>query len=317
MESWRILERLISPASGAVPVTEATESKDSAPYSNESRKETPVEINAGSKIAEGKEEVKRQAAFPDSGFEKIIKEIASTIPELKEIVTITPPPGFRIVGQKIPRESHRFSGRTAMHANVDVSEPKPTDDPDSPLTFTMEGYRGEPPSSIIPFFWSPGWNSVQSINKYQIEVGGPLHGGDPGRRLFEKNESATMKYFDIKQKKFERKNEGYLAVPIYHIYGSEELSSEALAVQQLIPELCVWMNPDDAAEEGIKKDENIEIESSGKSFKLPVKIKLDLPQGTVGFPVLPGKTIQLSAGVSKVKPAVEYNKWLKVKKNAD
>src|SRR3546814_15696758 len=50
-------------------------------------------------------------------------------------------------------------------------------------SFTMEGYRGIPPSSVIPFFWAPGWNSVQSINKYQIEPGGPLHGGDPGKRL--------------------------------------------------------------------------------------------------------------------------------------
>jgi len=68
-----------------------------------------------------------------------------------------------------------------MLANINVSEPKPPEDEDSPLSFTMEGYRNEPPSSIIPFFWQPGWNSVQSINKYQIEIGGPLHGGDPGK----------------------------------------------------------------------------------------------------------------------------------------
>jgi NADH-quinone oxidoreductase subunit G len=43
----------------------------------------------------------------------------------------------------------------------------------------------QPPPALIPRYWSPGWNSVQAINKFQIEGGGPLHGGDPGRRLIE------------------------------------------------------------------------------------------------------------------------------------
>ena len=73
-----------------------------------------------------------------------------------------------------------------MHANIDVHEPKPPDDPDSPLAFSMEGYpRRSRPPRLIPRFWAPGWNSVQAVNKFQDEVGGPLRGGDPGRRLIE------------------------------------------------------------------------------------------------------------------------------------
>ena len=67
----------------------------------------------------------------------------------------------------------------------DVHEPQPPEDPDSPLAFSMEGYQGEPPPPLIPRFWAPGWNSVQAVNKFQSEVGGPLRGGDPGRRLIE------------------------------------------------------------------------------------------------------------------------------------
>ncbi len=236
-------------------------------------------------------------------FEDILEEISSEIPELKEINTITPPPGFRIAGQKIPREPHRFSGRTAMHANVNVSEPKPFDDPDSPLTFTMEGYSGEPPSSLIPYFWSPGWNSVQSINKYQIEVGGPLHGGDPGRRLFEKDDSANLEYFDIQNKKFEKREHEYLTVPVYHIFGSEELSSESPAIQQMITDQCIWMNPDDALGMKIQKDEEVEIKSDSETLILPVKIKLNLPEGLVGISVLAkGKRIK-------------FNQWISLKKH--
>ena len=47
---------------------------------------------------------------------------------------------FRLLGQKIPRQPHRYSGRTAMHANRDVNEPQPPADDDSPLAFSMEGF---------------------------------------------------------------------------------------------------------------------------------------------------------------------------------
>ena len=72
-----------------------------------------------------------------------------------------------------------------MHADTDVNEPMTPRDPDSPLGFSMEGYQGEPPSSLLTHYWAPGWNSVQAVNKFQEEVGGPLRGGDPGRRLIE------------------------------------------------------------------------------------------------------------------------------------
>ena len=48
---------------------------------------------------------------------------------------------FRMAGAKIPREPHRYSGRTSITANISVVEPKPPDDPDSALSFSMEGPR--------------------------------------------------------------------------------------------------------------------------------------------------------------------------------
>jgi len=56
-----------------------------------------------------------------------------------------------------------------MNAKIDVSEPKPPQDPDSPLTFSMEGSDERPPSSLVPYYWTPGWNSVQSMNFYLDE----------------------------------------------------------------------------------------------------------------------------------------------------
>lgn len=309
-ESWRIIARLLSSTFGSVPaVTSAELSGRASEFGKEkTAEETRKQI---------KELDRGKAITMDAVYEDILEEMAASVPYLNDIVSITPPPGFRIVGQKIPRESHRFSGRTAMHADVNVSEPKPPDDPDSPLSYTMEGYRGEPPSSIIPFFWYPGWNSVQSINKYQIEVGGPLHGGDPGRRLFERRDTAEMKYYHINLKKFERNGDAYLTVPVYHIFGSEELSSRSPAVQQLIPEMTIWMSPDDAREEGIKDNESIEISSGDKFYRLPVKLVKYFPKGMIGFPVLAGKTVPRSNPAEMVNPEIRFNQWLKVKRNAD
>ena len=156
-------------------------------------------------------------------------------------------------GQRIPRAPHRYSGRTAMLANINVSEPKPPEDPDSPLSYTMEGSRQQPPSSAIPFFWSPGWNSVQSVNKYQEEVGAALRGGDPGLRLLEPAANASAKYYDGVPEAFKPSAGHLFIVPLHHIYGSDEQSSHAKAVAQRIPKPYVMVSESDATKLKLKK----------------------------------------------------------------
>ena len=75
-------------------------------------------------------------------FEDITHAVAKGVEVLKNIDAVSPPSDYRINGQRVPREPHRFSGRTAMLANVNVSEPKPPEDTDSSLSYTMEGFRG-------------------------------------------------------------------------------------------------------------------------------------------------------------------------------
>jgi len=228
--------------------------------------------------------------------------LADEMPILSGITEIAPPPGFRMAKQKIPREPHRYSGRTAMHANIDVSEPKPPEDPDSPLTFTMEGYRGEPPSSIIPFFWSPGWNSAQSINKYQIEVGGPLHGGDPGVRIFEPKE-IPGKYFNIIPEKFDRREDQWFMFPVYHIFGSDELSALSPGIAELTPECYLALNPDDAQKLNLSKESRVEVIISEEKINLPVKIKFELAAGTAA----------IAAGLPD-SPFLDSPSWIKINK---
>ncbi|MGH8800731.1 MAG: molybdopterin-dependent oxidoreductase, partial [Casimicrobiaceae bacterium] len=157
-------------------------------------------------------------------LDELTAACAAALPQLAGIVQAAPHAGFLIADQKVPREAHRFSGQTAIHANISVFDRDPVTDADSPLAFSMEGYPGQPPAALIPRFWAPGWNSVQSLNKFQQEVGGALRGGDPGVRVIEPGQTARAAYGGQVPEAFERQRDVWLVVPLHHIFGSEELS---------------------------------------------------------------------------------------------
>ena len=64
---------------------------------------------------------------------------------------------------------HRHSGRTAATAQLDVREPMPLRHEDSPLGTTMEGPPIHTQLALAPVLWSPGWNSVQAVQKLAAE----------------------------------------------------------------------------------------------------------------------------------------------------
>ena len=171
-----------------------------------------------------------------------------------------------------------------MHADVAVSESPPPNDPDSPLAFSMEGYQGQPPPELITHYWTPGWNSVQGLNKFQEEVGGSLKGGDPGRRLIEPSQHADVVYFNTVPKPFSARDDQWLAVPLYHVFGSEELSARAPAVAKLVPSPYVAVNPDDAKRLGVDEGGDLELTSEGTTYRWPVKIDAALVRGVIGLP---------------------------------
>ena len=125
-------------------------------------------------------------------LDDLITAMATEMPALGAIPAAAP---SHSAAGKIAREPNRYSGRTAMLANISVHEPKPPDDPDSALAFSMESGPGTVPPSLIPFFWAPGWNSIQAVNKFQSEVGEPLRGGVTGARLIEPSQESGWQYF--------------------------------------------------------------------------------------------------------------------------
>jgi NADH-quinone oxidoreductase subunit G len=219
-----------------------------------------------------------------TNLDKIASALARSQPIFQTIDEIAPPASFRVQGQAIARQPKRYSGRTAMTADRNPHEPAPPADPDSPLGFSMEGRQGQSPSATIPFFWSPGWNSAQSINKYQIEVGGPLHDGDPGKRLFEPVTTAGRYYETIPERW--GKTEGvWRLAPIHHIFGSEETSALAPAVKDRSPAPYLALHPEDADVMEVKEDDRIRVElPDGAEHYWPVRLLSSLPAGLAGFP---------------------------------
>ncbi len=170
-----------------------------------------------------------------------------------------------------------------MRANKTVYEPAPPDDPDSPLAHSMEGYRGsEVPAATVPYFWAPAWNSVQATNKYQSEVGGPLRGGDPGIRLIEPG--GNKKFFTEIPPEFKSREGDWLVVPLYHIFGSEELSVVSTALAKRIPEPYLVLNPEDVRRLNIESGDEAEIEINGQTEMLPLILEEAVPRGVVGLP---------------------------------
>lgn len=229
-------------------------------------------------------------ATPWPTFDAIVQDLVRTMPAFfRPVAEAAPPANFRLAGQRIPRQSHRYSGRTAIHAAESVHEPQPPDDPDSPLAFTMEGCQNQPPASLIPRFWAPGWNSIQALNKFQEEVAGPLRGGNPGQLLLGPPPGATGRYFTEIPQAFARRPGYLLVVPSYHIFGSEELSMLSPGIAQLAPKPYIAVNPQDAAQLILDANGMVDVSLSSTSHYLPVTITPTVPPGLAVVPRgLPG-----------------------------
>jgi NADH-quinone oxidoreductase subunit G len=215
-----------------------------------------------------------------------IRALVEAQPHLAGVERAAPPADFRLSGQKIARQPRRLSGRTAGPSDGEMPVPKPPADPDSPLAFSMEGYEGRPPSSLIPFYWSPGWNSVQALNKYQSAVGESLRGGDPGIRLIEPMKDARPQYFGGIPSAFTPRESEWLVVPLHRVFGSEELSRHSPPVMELASGVYVSLHPFDAERLGASEGDELELSLDDSVFILSARISEGMPKGVAGVPLV-------------------------------
>ncbi|MEJ2750675.1 MAG: molybdopterin-dependent oxidoreductase, partial [Anaerolineae bacterium] len=241
-----------------------------------------------------------QTEAAPSDWDGLVMDIAASDPIFADLPQDAPLATFRINGQKVARQPMRYSGHTSIYANRSVSEPvsepPPPTDPDTPLAFSMEGSERQPPAALVNRYWAPGWNSVQSLNRFQEEIGGPLRGNSEGVRLFTAV-AGDHAYFETIPLAFGVEDDVWRVLPIYHIFGSEELSAQSPAIAARSPQPYLALNPDDAAKLGLVEGETAVLD---QTLSLPVKLLHSLPKGTVGLPIglssgaeLVGKDVQI------------------------
>ena len=242
-------------------------------------------------------------------LDEVTHACADAIPALAAIRHAAPEASSRVKGLKIARQPRRYSGRTAMRANVSVHEPRASQDGDSALAFSMEGYVGpSEPSPLIPFAWAPGWNSPQAWNKFQDEVGGHLLAGDPGVRLMEPNPQAATKYYPASSVTFQATSDSLRILPLHHIFGSEELSALSESVKSQIPKAYATLARQDAERLGIENGTLVELSVNHLLLNVRANLSDALPVGTIGLPVgiieavafVPGVTAKVSRLGGKV-----------------
>ena len=172
------------------------------------------------------------------------------------------------------------------------------------MSFSMEGFHGTPPAPLTPFFWSPGWNSIQAINKFQIEIGGDLRREIPQLCIFknEKPENLSIEFYklevsDCKYGNDETKGE-WKVLPLYHIFGSDELSVVEGGVKELVPPPYIGINLESAKKMGW--DESTYIRPVGNTTDKGIQLRFinGIPEGSIGIPI----------GLEK-KPFIELEKW--------
>lgn len=214
-------------------------------------------------------------------LDDVLASLVTEFPKLAKLSEVAPNSKWRQSSQKVARASRRSGGRTAILATV--HEPKPPSDPDAPLSFTMEGNPASSSTALNNRYWSPGWNSVQALNQYQQEIGGPLRGGDPGICLFEKKDDNSAWFTEIPPA-FTPENDKLLALPRHQIFGTEELSNQSSSVAERIPIPAIGLNPQEAAKRKLKEGSTVTITANNNEHKLSLTITPELPIGTAALP---------------------------------
>ena len=212
---------------------------------------------------------------------------------LRGIGAAAPAHDYRNRGLKIPRQPHRYSGRTAMRADISVHEPRQPQDEESALAYSMEGCNGGQAAALLPWVWSPGWNSNQSIHKFQSEVDGPLRGGSCGVRLLDdvkltatepaQPDPHTRATAPVPAEPDAPAGQWQL-IPRYRVFGSDELSMAAPAISARADAACVELCSEEAQALGLGDGDGVLIDGHSYLLQLDDSLPARCAAFTAGHP---------------------------------
>jgi NADH-quinone oxidoreductase subunit G len=244
-------------------------------------------------------EIQRPGQGRWAGVEDVLSALAQARPDLAGARDAAPPASWRDrVGQRVARESHRASGRTAKDAARTVFEPQPPADRDSPFAFSMEGHQTEAPPALTPRYWYPAWNSMQALFRSRFESGGTPPPHIPGRRLLEQGGEVSQPLPDPAPPKPLGPDEIWLA-PQAAIFGSEELSRQAPGIASVIAPAAVRLHPEEAARRSLSDGDLARLMVGDQEYRLSVELDAGVAPGLAVVPAGYAET----EGILSVTPA--------------
>lgn len=229
--------------------------------------------------------------------DEVIQACASTIPLFRAIVDAAPSADFRISGQKVARMTPRSSGRTAMTANLSVHEPLQPVDQNSAFSYSMEGIQVNESAQLTPYVWSPGWNSNQAINKFSSESSASPNKLTVGVKLIVENQPGENQ--PVYSPQSSANLEAMELIPHYHLFGSEEMSARAAAINELAPENYLGMNSSLASSLEVTTGDGVEYLLDGNTFRVEVVVDNTIPDKCLLYPVIQDGVRQL-IGVNSI-----------------
>ncbi|MFN2328215.1 MAG: NADH-quinone oxidoreductase subunit NuoG [Chromatocurvus sp.] len=205
-------------------------------------------------------------------FDDVVAACAASAPVLAGLVTAAPGRNYRSAGARVPRQPQRYSGRTAMRADVSVHEPQQPEDAESPLAYSMEGFNGGESSALLPFVWAPGWNSNHALHKFQTEAGGPLQGGPAGVRLLNGGDGDLPERVAAATAPASATDDGggWQLVPQPVLFGSEPLSALSPGVRELVPDAFISLAPSAAAALGVEAGDGVRVGDAGAELEVRI-----------------------------------------------
>lgn len=217
---------------------------------------------------------------PEKKIHELTAELAGLLPNGERLAKLTPGPDFTVAGMKVPRQQHRYSGRTAMRAHINVHEPQQEQDEEGIMAYSMEGVPALKDATVFNTPWAPGWNSNQSVFKFQEHTGGPLAGASAGERLLDPGQGRD--YFAAQVPARAAAAGQHTVVPLFHLFGSEELSARSSAIGERATAAYLALNPADAQRLGLAPHDGVEVEGQGA---LPFIVRDSIREGCVGVSV--------------------------------
>lgn len=203
-------------------------------------------------------------------IESLINRCTSEAKGFDSLAKILPDQDSFIAGMKVPRQSHRYSGRTAMKANINVHEPKQAQDPESVMSFSMEGIPLQKDASVFASAWAPRWNSNQSISKFQDEVNGKLKQGHSGALLITRDIEAAAYFEPTNSSVKPAANELQVSVA-YQIFGSDELSARSNPIQQRMTDTYIGLSPEDASARDLSQGDSVKLGASNAAAAVCIR----------------------------------------------